>query len=214
MTDIAADTISALSLAASGIALWKATARDRRDQQAVIIARPVWERMGDDAAYYSLENVPKHDRPVTPDLQFVIDTFPGKALIDGVTLRKASPREDADREGWFSHHRIIKVENAGRWPAADCNITSDLSASFFVQGADFETETRTFTTTLPLGGISAGGHIYAEIRNLLGTPVLVKFSAAKCGTDGKQPCEVDAKEIFFIGRGPWSYLPPTTARAA
>jgi hypothetical protein len=110
MADLIADAVSVASLGLAAAALYKSSQTDRRDREAIIIVRPMWDRMGDDEIWRTTAPAtPWPGRPVVPDLRFVISTKPGEALTHGLMLRK---NEYGDDKNYDTPHSVAHVRVA------------------------------------------------------------------------------------------------------
>jgi len=202
MADLIADLVSVASLGIAAAALYKSSQTDRRDREAIIIVRPMWDRMGDDEIWRTTApaTLPPQ-RPIVPDLRFVIATKSRK-LIDGLILRKNESGDDRnhDTPHSVSHLRLIEVLNAGHSAAIKLRLGVVLSCSFSVQGVDHESVD---AQSISLDGLAPGAARFVEIRCLIGAPVTLHFESVTAGVDGKQPAKIDARDVTFNPRVAW-----------
>ncbi|HEV2260881.1 MAG TPA: hypothetical protein VGR69_01135 [Candidatus Rubrimentiphilum sp.] len=204
MTEIFANIVSLAGLIVAVLAYAKSSETDRRDREAVIIIRPLWDRMGDDSTWVDVAEPKRKDRTIAPDERYVISTKPGKPLKDGLTLRKAEYGDDhntgCDTPHTMSHLRIIEVSNGGRSAALHLGLNVGLRSSYAAMGDDHKTRD---DVRLTLDGLGAGRSRYIEIRSLVGVPVKMHFAGVNAGLDGKQPVKLDAPDLDFNPRTAW-----------
>jgi len=171
-------------LVISLVSLRRSAASDRRDREAIIVVRKIWERQYEDRWPANAGDEDPNPRPFDPDQILVLA---GDPTVDkGLVLREADDADDADmdRPGYFSHRVLLEVRNVGRAAATDIILWCSLTGTYLQQFRD-GTEERTFDEqSISIEGLAPGSApYYFQLRNMTGLPIDLEL------------CEVTSSEV-------------------